>query len=69
VKCSHGATSGQLDQDAVFFLRTRGLDQQAARNLLTYAFANDVIEQIKIDAVRVALEKNLTERFAGLLGG
>ena len=68
VKCSHGATSGQLDPEAVFFLRCRGLDETAARNLLTYAFANDVIEHIKIDPVRVALEKLMTERFAGLLG-
>ena len=69
VKCSHGATSGQLDKDGIFFLRTRGLDEQAARNLLTYAFANDVIEHIEIDAVRVALETIMTERFAELLGG
>ncbi|MCB9895721.1 MAG: Fe-S cluster assembly protein SufD [Planctomycetes bacterium] len=69
VKCSHGATSGQLDPNAVFFLRSRGLDERAARNLLTYAFANDVIEHIRIDAVRTYLETIMAERFAGLLGG
>lgn len=69
VKCSHGATSGQLDPEAIFFLRCRGLDETHARNLLTYAFANDVIEHIRIDPVRLALEKIMTERFAGLLGG
>ncbi|MCA8916362.1 MAG: Fe-S cluster assembly protein SufD [Planctomycetes bacterium] len=69
VKCSHGATSGQLDPNAVFFLRSRGLDERAARNLLTFAFANDVIEHIKIDAVRNRLEEIMAERFAGLLGG
>ena len=69
VKCSHGATSGQLDANAIFFLRSRGLDERAARNLLTYAFANDVIEHIKIDAVREQLEAIITERFAGLLNG
>lgn len=69
VKCSHGATSGQLDKDGIFFLRTRGLDEASARNLLTYAFANDVIEQIQIDSVRTVLENIITERFAGLLGG
>jgi len=68
VKCSHGATSGQLDPEAIFFLRCRGLDETHARNLLTYAFANDVIEHIRIDPVRIALEKIMTERFAGLLG-
>lgn len=69
VKCSHGATSGQLDPEAIFFLRCRGIDEKHSRNLLTYAFANDVIEHIKIDPVRLALEKIMTERFAGLLGG
>ncbi|MBK8205254.1 MAG: Fe-S cluster assembly protein SufD [Planctomycetes bacterium] len=68
VKCAHGATSGQLDPDAVFFLRSRGLDTRQARNLLTYAFANDVVEHIKMDAVRQHLEEVMHERFHGLLG-
>lgn len=67
VKCSHGATSGQLDRDAIFFLRSRGLNEQTARNLLTYAFANDVIEQIKIEPLKQTLEAQLAERFHGLL--
>lgn len=69
VKCAHGATSGQLDPEAVFFLRTRGLNEKAARNILTYAFANDIIEHISIDPVRLKLEDIMTQRFAGLLGG
>ena len=68
VKCSHGATSGQLDPEAVFFLRARGLDARSARSLLTYAFAKEVIDQIKMDPVRMHLEKLIRERFAGLLG-
>ncbi|MDC1141817.1 Fe-S cluster assembly protein SufD [Planctomycetota bacterium] len=68
VKCSHGATSGQLDKDAIFFLRSRGLNEDAARNLLTYAFANDVIEHIKVDAARKHLETLLEGRFEGLIG-
>jgi Fe-S cluster assembly protein SufD len=60
VKCSHGATVGQLDKEAIFYLRSRGLDEIAARRLLTYGFASDVLEQIQISAVRNDLEKLLT---------
>ena len=67
VKCSHGATSGRLDEESIFFLRARGLDEKAARGLLTFAFANDVIEQIKIDPVREHLEAIMRERLHGLL--
>jgi Fe-S cluster assembly protein SufD len=68
VKCSHGATSGQLDAAAMFFLRSRGLDYKQARNVLTYAFANDVVERIKIDPAREHLEELMRQRFQGLLG-
>jgi Fe-S cluster assembly protein SufD len=60
VKCSHGATVGQLDKEAIFYLRSRGLDEVAARRLLTYGFASDVLEQIKISAVRDHLEQLLS---------
>jgi Fe-S cluster assembly protein SufD len=46
VKCSHGATAGELDEGELFYLRSRGLDPEAARCLLTYAFAQDVIERL-----------------------
>ena len=52
VKCTHGSTVGQLDEDAVFYLRSRGLDRAAARALLTYAFAAEIVEGITVDAVR-----------------
>ena len=60
VKCSHGATVGQLDKEAIFYLRSRGLDEVAARRLLTYGFASDVLEQIKISVVRDHLEQLLS---------
>ncbi len=60
VKCSHGATVGQLDKEAIFYLRSRGLNEVAARRLLTYGFASDVLEQIKISAVRDDLEQLLS---------
>ena len=62
VQCSHGATVGSLDADALFYLRTRAMDEQAARDLLTYAFANDVLARMKLTAVRRPLERRLTTR-------
>jgi Fe-S cluster assembly protein SufD len=56
VKCSHGATIGQLDADAIFYLRSRGIDLETARHLLTYAFATDILSRIKIEAIRTELE-------------
>lgn len=52
VKCSHGATVGQLDADMQFYLRSRGLSEEAARAMLTYAFAEEVLTKIDIDAAR-----------------
>ena len=57
VKCAHGATVGQLDADQLFYLRSRGLSDQAARNLLTYAFGASVIERIPVRSVVERLER------------
>ena len=62
VKCTHGSTVGQLDDDAIFYLRSRGIGEEAARSLLTYAFASDVVERIKVDPVRHDLEELLFAR-------
>jgi Fe-S cluster assembly protein SufD len=56
VKCAHGATVGQLDAEQLFYLRSRGLPEQAARNLLTYAFGASVIERIPVASVVARLE-------------
>lgn len=61
VKCAHGATIGQLDDDALFYLRSRGLDQQHAQQLLTYAFAAEVIERIEHEAARKQARKALLD--------
>jgi Fe-S cluster assembly protein SufD len=61
VRCTHGATIGQLDQEALFYLRARGINQTDARDLLIYAFARDVIDRIGIPNVREYLEKALFE--------
>ena len=57
------ATIGRLDDDALFYLRARGVAADAARNLLTYAFANELIDRIRIAPVRAQLAKVLEERF------
>ena len=62
VKCTHGSTVGQLDEDAVFYLRSRGIGKEAARSLLTYAFASDIVERIKVEPVRRDLEEFLFTR-------
>ena len=59
VKCTHGSTVGELDQDAVFYLRSRGIGVEAATSLLTYAFAHDVIERIRFEPLRHDLESFL----------
>ena len=48
VKCSHGCTIGQLDEESLFYMRTRGIPKKEAKGLLLYAFANDALEKIKI---------------------
>ena len=62
VKCTHGATIGQLDEEAIFYLRSRGIPLETARQLLIFAFANDLTSQIKIDAIKSNVEKTLSHR-------
>jgi len=62
VKCSHGATTGQLDDDALFYFRSRGIGERDARALLNYAFASDVIEKINNDALKSNLLKLLSQK-------
>ncbi len=62
VRCTHGSTVGQLDEEAVFYLRSRGIGEEAAKSILTYAFAADIVERIKPQAVREDLEAFLFNR-------
>ena len=59
VKCRHGSTIGQLDETAAFYLRSRGIGEEEARNLLVYAFASDVASRIRIAPVRALVEEHL----------
>jgi Fe-S cluster assembly protein SufD len=63
VKCSHGATVGQLDEDSLFYIRSRGIGEHQARSLLTFAFAKSVVERITLQPVRRRLEKALADEF------
>jgi Fe-S cluster assembly protein SufD len=62
VKCTHGSTTGPVDEDMVFYLRTRGVSLEAARHLLTYAFAADVTRRIKVEPVRRRIEDYMAVR-------
>jgi Fe-S cluster assembly protein SufD len=66
VKCTHGATVGQLNEEALFYLRARGIGADLARRMLVRAFANDAVERITMAPVRAHLDQLLTERFEGL---
>lgn len=68
VKCSHGATTGQLDNDALFYMRTRGIPEAEARTMLMQAFMIDVIETVNIPGLQERLRHLVERRFAGTLG-
>ncbi len=65
MKCTHGATVGRLDEQALFYMKSRGIEDARARSLLTYAFAADVVETIALPPVVRELERMTLERFAG----
>lgn len=62
VKCSHGATTGRLDEESLFYLRSRGIGEQQAHALLTYAFAAEVLEQIGLEPLKSRLETIIKNR-------
>jgi Fe-S cluster assembly protein SufD len=67
VKCSHGATVGQLDQEAMFYLRSRGITIENARMLLMYAFAAEIVNKISIEALRNRIDDLVKKRLRGEL--
>lgn len=62
VKCTHGATVGQLDDDSLFYLRSRGVDMDSARSLLLYGFANDIIRRVDVPDMRARIEHLVLDR-------
>ncbi len=65
VQCQHGSTVGQLDEEAIFYLQSRGVALDAARSLLTYSFAEEVIREIRLQALRERVQANLLARLPG----
>jgi Fe-S cluster assembly protein SufD len=66
VKCTHGSTTGQLDPDALFYLRSRGLGEPAARSLLTWAFASDLVRRMEVEPLRRTVERHLQAHLPGV---
>ncbi len=67
VKCSHGATIGQLNENALFYMQQRGIPQKEARLLLMFAFVNEVIDEIRLEALKDRLHRLVEKRFRGEL--
>ena len=67
VKCTHGATIGQLDNEEVFYLQSRGLSETLARNMLTYAFGAEIIERIPVATLKRRLEQTVLEQTSAQL--
>jgi len=64
VKCTHGATIGQLNEEELFYLRSRGIDKDAARTLLTYAFASELLRAVKIKPIQCQIDLVLLNRLS-----
>jgi len=62
VKCSHGCTIGQLDDEALFYMRSRGIGVEEAKAVLTYAFASEAIDNISVSEVRLVAQKLLADK-------
>ncbi len=62
VKCSHGCTVGQLDEEGLFYLRSRGISEKIARSLLAHSFAIDILEHIKPEPIRMYVNQLISER-------
>jgi Fe-S cluster assembly protein SufD len=64
VRCTHGAAVGRLDEDAVFYLRSRGVPHQMARGLLISAFVNELVDRLRLEPLRSRVEKLVAHRLA-----
>ena len=64
VKCSHGSTTGQLDDEAVFYLRSRGLSEKSAKELLVKAFLGEVLEEVENEEVSSYVEEQIEKHFS-----
>ncbi|MGZ7040561.1 MAG: SufD family Fe-S cluster assembly protein, partial [Thermoanaerobaculia bacterium] len=67
VKCNHGSTIGQLEEEPMFYLRSRGLGEEEARSLLVYAFASEIVDRIRIEPVREQVRRVMFQQLADRL--
>lgn len=65
VKCSHGATVGQIDEEAMFYLRSRGISMAEARMMMMFGFAHDIVRRVKLEPLRVKIDDLIDKRFRG----
>ncbi len=65
VKCNHGSTIGQLEEEPLFYLRSRGIGEEEARNLLVYAFASEIVDRMKVEPVREEVRRALFQQMPG----
>ena len=68
VKCSHGCTIGQIDENALFYLKTRGINDNDAKGLLTYAFANSVLENVGMQVLKTKIKKIIARKIGVNIG-
>lgn len=68
VKCSHGATTGQLDERAIFYMQTRGVPTEEARRMLTQTFMSDIIDHISFEVLRQRIHLLVERRLSGASG-
>lgn len=66
VQCSHGSTTGQMDEEALFYLRSRGMSEKSARAVMLNAFAADVVDQIGVDSVKEEIEAYIDRHYQGI---
>jgi Fe-S cluster assembly protein SufD len=67
VKCSHGSTTGQIDEDALFYLQSRGINKQDAMELLVTGFANDVLDKIPHPEIKQFIQADFTNKLGRLM--
>jgi Fe-S cluster assembly protein SufD len=64
VKCSHGCTVGQLDEEQLFYLRSRGINTDSAKALMVYAFASEIVERLPVEALRTYLFEAISHKLS-----
>ena len=63
MKCAHGVTVGQLDEKSIFYLQSRGIDEETAKHILTFAFANEMVDRVTFEPLKAQLSALLAVRY------